>query len=137
VEPPEKPTLIYDGNCGVCNRAVAWLRANVPEEHLELLPCQNPRRAADFPEVSEAACMEAVQLVMPDRTLYSAEQAIPPVLRLTRRWGWVGILFQLPGASLLTPFVYSWIARNRYAISAFLPGGHGNGTSCETDACRR
>lgn len=133
----DKPTLIYDGDCGVCGRAIAWLRANVPEDRIDLLPCQDPERAEAFPEISEAACMEAVQLVMPDRTVYSAEQAIPPVLRLTRRWGWLGFLFQLPGASLVTPAVYRWIARNRYAISAFLPGGHGDGAACETDACKR
>ena len=86
----DRPTLIYDGNCGVCDRAIDWVRSNVSADRLDLLACQDPRRAETFPEVSEAACMEAVQLVLPDRTVCAAEQAIPAILRLTRRWAWAG-----------------------------------------------
>jgi predicted DCC family thiol-disulfide oxidoreductase YuxK len=43
--------------------------------------------------------------------------ALPEILRRLRGWRWAAALFRLPGAALVAPLVYRWVARNRYRIS--------------------
>jgi predicted DCC family thiol-disulfide oxidoreductase YuxK len=115
--------LIYDEACRVCSAARAWIDRRAAAEAFEFLACQDPERARRFPMVSEAACMEAMQLVLPDGRVLAGDRAIPEILRRLRRWRWLGALFALPGAARLAAGVYAWIARNRYAISTALPLG--------------
>jgi len=114
-----KATLIYDGNCPLCTAAARWIRQNAGDG-IETLPCQDEARAARFPNVSEAACMNAMQLVMPDGAVYSGERALPHLLRRLHGWRRLAWVFSVPGASFIAPYVYRWIARHRYALSIFL-----------------
>jgi predicted DCC family thiol-disulfide oxidoreductase YuxK len=129
--------VIYDGECPLCQTAVRWLRARVPAETLEPLPCQDPARAERFPQVSREACLEAVQLVTPAGGVLSGDAAVPALLRLTGGWGWLGYLLDLPGLRMFRPTVYRWIARNRLSLSRVLglraepPGEDG----CPDDSC--
>ena len=66
--------------------------------------------------VSFEACMEAMQLVLPDGTVYVGDRAFPHLLRLTRYGRYFSWLFRLPGTNL----IYRLIARNRLALSGFL-----------------
>jgi predicted DCC family thiol-disulfide oxidoreductase YuxK len=126
------PTLIYDGECPVCLRAVTWAETNIGRETLTFLPCQDPERAERFPEMSHETCMEAMQLVMPDDRVLSGEQALPQLFAMAPRWRWVAWLFRVPGVSLLSPVLYRWIANHRYAISAVLLR-KSRGETCDLD----
>lgn len=121
-----KALLIYDGECPLCQRA--WAEARIPAERLETMPCQDEARPERAPVVTREACMEAMQLVLPDGRCYSGEEAFPPLLRLTRYGRYFAWCFSLPGASL----AYRLIARNRLALSGLFrrkePGDH-----CSTD----
>src|SRR4030065_1203387 len=46
---PEKPVLIYDGECPVCRGAVEWIRARSGPEHFELLSCPSEALPLRFP----------------------------------------------------------------------------------------
>jgi predicted DCC family thiol-disulfide oxidoreductase YuxK len=134
-----RPVLIYDGECPLCQTAVRWLRTRVPGETLETLPCQDPARAERFPQVTRAACMEAVQLVRPSGAVLSGDAAVPALLRLTPRWGWLGRLLELPGLRAFRPTVYRWIARNRLSLSRLFgfratPDPE-DGAACPRDSC--
>lgn len=123
-DPADPPAaVIYDGSCPVCVAARAWIERRAVHGAFEFLACQDAERPRRFPMVSEAACMEAMQLVLPDGRVLAGDRAIPEMLRRLRRWRWLGGLFALPGAAGLAAGVYAWIARNRYAISMALPLG--------------
>ena len=77
-------------------------------------------RHARFPWMDEAACMSAMQLVLPDGRVLAGDAAIPEVLRRLRGWRRLTPLFGLPGVSRLAPLVYGWIARNRYRLSCMV-----------------
>jgi predicted DCC family thiol-disulfide oxidoreductase YuxK len=121
----DRATLLYDGTCPLCISAAEWVSRKAFGGTIETLPCQDRQRAVRFPQVTEAACAEAMQLVVPDGTVYSGEQAFPHLLPLLRGWRWLAWIFSVPGVSRVMPYAYRWIARHRYALSAVL--GH----SCE------
>lgn len=119
----ETAVLIYDGSCPLCTGAKAWVERRALPGAFEFLACQSPDRVRRFPAIPEAACREAMQLVLPDGRILPGDKAIPEVLGRLRRWHWLSGAFQLPGLGRLAPRVYAWIARNRHSISCAL-GGH-------------
>ena len=127
-------TLIYDGDCPLCAKAVDWVRARARPDAFEYLTCQSPERAQRFPEMDEASCMEAMQLVMADGSVYSGEEALPILLSMLRKWQWLAHLFRVPGVTLLSPMAYRFVARNRYIFSIFVARKHNPGDeSCDAD----
>jgi predicted DCC family thiol-disulfide oxidoreductase YuxK len=121
---PPTATLIYDADCAMCRASALWLmRRALTSGRLEILPCRSGERRARFPQVAEAACMTAMQLVLPDGRVLSGADAVPELLRRIRGWGWVAGAFALPGVRPVGRRVYAWIARNRMRISCALEGG--------------
>lgn len=112
--------VVYDGDCPVCVGGKRWVERRALTGQFEFLPCQSPARRTRFPWMSERACLDALQLVLPDGRVLAGEVAIPEILRRLRGWRWLAFLFHLPGAGVLAPRVYRWVARNRYAISCAL-----------------
>jgi predicted DCC family thiol-disulfide oxidoreductase YuxK len=115
-----RAVLIYDGSCGLCRGGVTWISRRAVRGHLEFLPCQASERRARYPWMDERACMEAMQLILPDGRVLAGDAAIPEVLRRMRGWRWLAFAFRLPGIERLAPPVYRWVARHRYQISCML-----------------
>ncbi len=119
-----RSVVIYDEACRLCQDGVAWISRLAVRGELEFLPCQAAERRARFPWMEERACMEAMQLVLPDGRVLAGAAAIPEILRRLRGWRWLAAVFRLPGAGLLAPRVYAWIARHRYQISTLTGRRH-------------
>lgn len=138
-----RAVLIYDGSCRVCGGAKAWIERMAVPGAFEFLACQSPERARRFPALSEAACLEAMQLVLPDGRMLAGDRAMPEILARLRRWRWLAAAFRLPGTARLAPRAYAWITRHRYAISRALPrgvcrgagGGASSGSSSSPSSC--
>ncbi len=111
-ELPREPLVLYDGQCGLCNRSVRWLIER-DGGRLRYAPLQGPTAAAArarFPQIPET--LESVVLVEGDRA-YLRSKAF---LRLARylRWPWrLGRGLAWVPAALLDP-LYRFIAKNRY-----------------------
>jgi predicted DCC family thiol-disulfide oxidoreductase YuxK len=116
--------LIYDADCPVCRAAADWIRRNaVAPDTFEYLPCRSTETRSRFPAITEAACLQAMHLVLPDGTILDGERALPGILRRTRRYRWATPLFRLPGAGILSRLLYRAFARLRHRISrGFFPG---------------
>ena len=112
--------LIYDGDCSMCRASALWLMRRAlagRADELEILPCRSPVRRERFPSMSDEACMEAMQLVLPDGHVLAGADAVPEILLRIPRWRWVATLFDLPRARPFARRVYRWIAVNRMRIS--------------------
>ena len=115
---PPMATLIYDAECPMCRASAMWLmRRALSSGLLEILPCRSPVRRERFPQVPEAHCMTAMQLVLPDGRVLGGADAVPELLRRIRGWAWVAGVFALPPVRPLARVIYGWIARNRMRIS--------------------
>ncbi len=112
--------LIYDGACPICQGAMRWVECRALSGQFEFLPCQSPERRARFPWMSEQACLETLQLVLPDGRVLGGDVAVPEILRRLQGWRWLARLVERPGIRVFAPRLYAWVARNRYALSCAL-----------------
>ncbi len=121
---PLPAVLIYDAECPVCRAAADWVRRNaaVPGA-FEYLPCRSAETRSRFPSITEAACLHAMHLVLPDGTILAGEKALPEILRRSPRYRRVAVLFRLPGAGIVSRFLYRAFARRRHRISRLIPPG--------------
>jgi predicted DCC family thiol-disulfide oxidoreductase YuxK len=124
--PPAKPLLVFDGDCGFCRTWVArWRRAL--GDHVAYEPFQTA--AARFPTIPRARFRRAVQLILPDGQVLEAAEAVLRSLALApdRRGGrrWLAAYRQMPGARPVFELGYRWVAEHRPMlgrISHFLYG---------------
>lgn len=102
----------------MCRAAADWVRRNaVVPDTFEYLPCRSAETRSRFPAITEAACLQAMHLVLPDGTILAGEKALPGILHRTRRYRRATILFRLPGAGIVSRFLYRAFARRRHRIS--------------------
>ena len=116
--------LIYDGDCAMCRASALWLMRRAlgrGDEELEILACRSQARRTRFPHIDEAACLSAMQLVLPDGRVLSGADAVPELLARMPGWRWLRHAFDVPGARPLARRAYAWIAANRLKISCRLP----------------
>ena len=109
------PTLIYDGECGICRQAVSLLKRWDREHVLRFVPFQDGAAVARF-GIALPALAAAMHLVMPDGRVYAGADAAPQLLRLFPGKRWLAPLFRIPGVLPLARRIYAWIARRRHCL---------------------
>lgn len=115
------PTLIYDGECGICRQAVALLKRWDREHVLQYVPFQNQAAVARF-GIALPALAAAMHLIVPDGRVYPGADAIPELLRLCPGKRWLAPLFRIPGVLPLARRIYAWIARRRRCLVRGMEG---------------
>lgn len=117
----DRAVLIYDAECPVCRASALWLmRRALMTGGLEILPCRAGERQVRFPQITDAACMRAMHLVLPDGRVVTGADAVPELLRRVRGFRYVAGLFELPGVRPVARHLYAWIARNRMRLTCDL-----------------
>jgi len=116
--PPQRPLMIYDGDCGFCRFWVKrWQRSTGSQ--VAYLPLQDPSIATQFPELPTAALETAVHLIEPDGKVFSGAEAVFRSLAANPSKQWPLRLYRkIPGAALLAEWGYRLVARHRRASSA-------------------
>jgi predicted DCC family thiol-disulfide oxidoreductase YuxK len=105
------PTLVFDGDCGICRYWVNYWR-ELTEERVDYRPYQVA--AADFPQIPPDAFQRAIQLIEPDGRVYSGAAATLRVLRhAPGRAAWWWCYVHLPGFAALSEWGYGFFARRR------------------------
>ena len=107
----EKPILLYDGECNFCKKWVSRWK-NVTGEKIDYQPYQEA--ANTFPQISLEDCKKAVQLIMPDGTVYKAAEAIFRAAHFAgkQKW-WLWFYKHIPGFALVSETIYKHVARRR------------------------
>ena len=116
--PPGRPLMVFDGDCQFCR---FWIRRwqRLTGDHIEYLPFQDPRIAAQFPELPRSRFEQSVQFIEPDGTVYSGAEAVFRSLAVNPRWRfWLRLYEKVPGFRPLTESFYRFIANHRTTFSA-------------------
>jgi len=109
-------TLVYDGDCGICQEAVRLL----DRLGCRALPVPSHEWVRTHPEDAER-CASSVLLVFSDGSSLESERAITGLLRLSRGPGpWLAALIELPGVRTVAHHLYRYVADHRTRISAAL-----------------
>jgi len=109
------PTLIYDGECGLCQQAVAIVRRWDREHVLRFVPFQDGAAVASF-GIGLPALAAAMHLILPDGRVYAGADAVPELLRLLPRRRWLAPLFRIPGVLPIARRIYARIAARRRCL---------------------
>lgn len=109
-------TLVYDGQCRICQRAVAAIRSMDPGGAIEIVASQESGVRERFRAIPSAAFDEAMQLVARDGTTWSGSAAIEELLRVLPRTRWFAPMFHIPLVRALADQIYRWVARNRHRL---------------------
>jgi predicted DCC family thiol-disulfide oxidoreductase YuxK len=118
--PPPKPTLVYDGECGLCCVAVhSWQPVTGAE--VDYLPARDAGTRARFPEIPDAQVLASVQLVETDGGIYTGAEAIFRALARGRSWHWPLRAYRsFPTFAGATERAYRFVARRREGLSRFM-----------------
>jgi predicted DCC family thiol-disulfide oxidoreductase YuxK len=106
-----RPTLVYDGDCGICRYWVDYWQGLTGERVI-----YRPYReaAVDFPAIPLEAFQHAIQLIEPDGKIYSGAAATYRVLRhVPGRAAWWWLYAHVPGFAVASERSYAFIARRR------------------------
>lgn len=122
-------TVVFDGNCKVCNRLVKLLRKWDRRNELEIIPSQAPGVMARFPWIPAKAYVEALQMVGPGGETWSGARAVEQILLVVPKGGLIAWLFKIPYVRVLADRFYRWFARNRYRLGC---GDHCQARPIET-----
>jgi predicted DCC family thiol-disulfide oxidoreductase YuxK len=109
------PTVIYDGECGICQQSVDLLKRWDREQVLRYVPFQDEAAVARF-RIALPALAAAMHLVFPDGRVFAGADAAPELLRLLPGKRWLAVWFHIPGVMPLARRVYAWIAARRRCL---------------------
>jgi predicted DCC family thiol-disulfide oxidoreductase YuxK len=112
--PPAKPLLVYDGDCGFCRTWVArWRRTVGPRVDYEEFQTAGAR----FPTIQRSRFRRALQLILPDGEVFEGAEAVFRTLALApgrpRQRRWLTVYQNVPGARPVFEWGYRWIADHR------------------------
>jgi predicted DCC family thiol-disulfide oxidoreductase YuxK len=117
---PTAPTLVYDGECGICRQSVALLKRWDREQVLRYVPFQDGAVARFGIALPKLAA--AMHLILPDGRVYPGADAVPRLLALFPGKRWLAPLFRIPGILPLARRIYAWIAIRRRCLVRGLEG---------------
>ena len=73
--PPATPLLVFDGDCNFCT---LWVRRwqQMTGDSVDYMPAQDPRIAAQFPEIPSRQYDTAVVLIEADGLVYTGAESV-------------------------------------------------------------
>ena len=105
--------VLYDGECGLCDAGMRWLRARDRWGRFEFLPYQAPERRHRFPALEDRALAEAMHVVAPDGVVRAGADAAPWIFANLPGWSLLARVLSLPGIRSLARPVYRFVAQRR------------------------
>jgi predicted DCC family thiol-disulfide oxidoreductase YuxK len=117
--PPARPILVYDGQCGFCLSQVARLRRHCGNA-VDFIPSDAPELPARFPELPARRFEESLQFVDGDGTVYAGLHGALKALGAGGRAGGLLRFYERNrGWAALLECGYRVAARNRALLSRF------------------
>jgi predicted DCC family thiol-disulfide oxidoreductase YuxK len=109
-------TVVFDGQCKVCNRLARMLRKWDRYREFEVVSSQTPGVQARFPWIPPRAYIEALQLIGPGGRTWQGAAAIEQLLDVLPKGKLLSWVFSIPFMRALADRFYRWFARNRYKL---------------------
>jgi predicted DCC family thiol-disulfide oxidoreductase YuxK len=110
--------LLWDGQCGLCRRAVAWVRRHDRDGVIRTIPFQEVPTPPMTPELARA-CGRAIHLIAPDGRVSRAGRAALGVLELLG-WRRTACWLARPPLIWLVEIGYRIVADDRPFFARFL-----------------
>ena len=109
-------TVVFDGDCRVCQRVVALLCTWDRHDQLTILASQTPGVQARFPWIPARAYRESLQLIGPSGRTWQGAAAVEQLLAILPKGRLISWVFKIPLVRTLAERFYRWFARYRYRL---------------------
>ena len=96
---PERPLVLFDGNCGFCRIWIDYFQA-LTGERVDYAPTDEPSP-------------KSVVIELPDGERYVGAHAVAELLRYAPGFGWLAWLYRLPLFATLSEWAYRIVAEHR------------------------
>lgn len=113
----KKNIILFDGDCGICNKTQIWIRSKDKSDVFDIYPYQ----AYDYTNfnLTESDVSSSVYLIS-DSNIYKKSKAVFEILKLLPGfYGFLGTMLSNPLIVFISNPIYNIIARNRAKISGF------------------
>jgi predicted DCC family thiol-disulfide oxidoreductase YuxK len=110
-----RPTLIFDGDCGICRTWVDYW-GQLTGDPVVYRPYQEA--AKDFPRIPLDEFKRAMQLVEPDGNTYAGAAATFRLLTYAPARSWWWLYRYLPGFAPVSEAAYSFLSKRRGVLAA-------------------
>jgi predicted DCC family thiol-disulfide oxidoreductase YuxK len=108
---PGRPTLVYDGDCGICRYWVNYWHDLTGDK---VVYRAYQEAAADFQQIPPEAFRRSIQFIEPDGQVFSGAAARYRLLRVVPgRSFWWWWYTSIPGVAPVTEWAYTYFARRR------------------------
>lgn len=117
-----KDIIIYDGECGICNMIIEWIKKRDKENKLDYLPNQMLENEISLRGLNKNDAIKSVILYCPqEKVIYKEARAVFEILRrLDGIWKLIGTIHSNPLSSAIARPFYRIIASNRNTLSQIL-----------------
>lgn len=110
---PDRPILLFDGVCTLCDRSVQLVLDHEPEERIQFASLQSQIGQTWLHRCGvEGKEVDSVVFIDERGCHVRSDAALAVASRLDAPWRWVAVGRFLPRT--LRDTVYDWVARNRY-----------------------
>jgi predicted DCC family thiol-disulfide oxidoreductase YuxK len=107
--------MLFDGDCGFCRRWIGKWK-ELTGDRVRYAPYQ--LALGEYPQLTEQQCAAAVQLVMPDGTVFSGAHAVFRALDLGGRYRWLLHTYESRRSfAAVAERLYKLVARHRIFFS--------------------
>ena len=111
--PRDKPLLLFDGVCNLCNGSVLWVIRRDPAGRFRFASLQSEVGRQLLAEAGlPPSALSTVVLYADGRFYTRSDAALGVLARLGSPWSWLAVFRLVPRA--LRNRLYDWIAGNRY-----------------------
>ena len=107
-------TVIFDGDCGFCQRSVTWGKRLDWLRRMEWRARLEPGLQETFPQLSGEETQRRMVSIRKDGKTYGGFFAVRDVMVRLPLTFVPALILYVPGMSLLGVPVYAWIANNRH-----------------------
>jgi predicted DCC family thiol-disulfide oxidoreductase YuxK len=119
-------TVLYDGECGLCQNLRAWLQQEPTWFPVEYLPLQSPLIKQRWPDLHQRNLEKQLTAIDDQGGLYQGSSAWITLLYALRKYRGISFLLATPTLQSLARKVVEEISKNRHALSDLLALKSGN-----------
>ena len=112
----ETTQILYDGQCSLCQRAIARLRRRDTRHRLTFMDLHSVDVSRIHPSLTTEACLRDMHLVTPQGRVLSGFDAFRHIAAQLPAWRWWAPLLRVPPVPVIGRLIYRWIARRRHAL---------------------
>lgn len=113
-------TVLYDAQCGLCQRARAWLESQPAFVSLDFLPAGSPAARERYPRLEVAATLAALHVVADDGRVWSGARAWVMCLWALRETRALSLRLSGPLSIAVAQSIVARLSEGRYTLSEVL-----------------